>query len=424
MATSPLSSQIKGFYYKTEVTSISDGGLETVTSKSSTPSGIFTPVTSTIVDKTGKTSEQTFASGATATDKAAFANPTSEESKSRNNQIGLTKPFGNTPNAEQQKVLNGAKATPNAATDRSTPTTPVSAETSAGAAEEAASFKAGTRKKYESLRYPENLSLKTQDVIKFTILQYKPSLAGGNATQTGRIVDLNGIVAGTTVLGSITLPIPAGITDGNTVGWSMDEINNLQEAAAAGANIFLSGGTAGEAVQPGVDALKAPELKDTVRGLITGMAVGNQNIMKRSQGATPNNNQELLFGGPSLRSFSFGFSFYPRSETEAIMVRKIIRTFKQSMSVKRSETSLLLKSPHTFAIQYMTVGQKQHPYLNRFKECALTTCTVDYTPDGTYMTYGGTEKSMTAYRMTLQFSELEPLFDDEYGESDYDNVGF
>jgi hypothetical protein len=164
--------------------------------------------------------------------------------------------------------------------------------------------------------------------------------------------------------------------------------------------------------------------KSTVRGLITGM-IGNQcNIMKRTQGATPNNNQELLFGSPGLRNFSFQFSFYPRGPKEAIIVRKIIRTFKQSMSVKRSETSLLLKSPHTFAIQYMTTGQKQHPYLNRFKECALTSCSVDYTPDGTYMTYGGDEKSMTAYRMTLQFGELEPLFDDEYGESDYDNVGF
>ena len=73
----------------------------------------------------------------------------------------------------------------------------------------------------------------------------------------------------------------------------------------------------------------------------------------------------------------------------------------------------------------MTTGQKQHPYLNRFKECALTSCTVDYTPDGTYMTYGNdnSEPSMTAYRMTLQFGELEPIFDDEYG-LDYDNVGF
>jgi hypothetical protein len=39
------------------------------------------------------------------------------------------------------------------------------------------------------------------------------------------------------------------------------------------------------------------------------------------------------------------------------------------------------------------------------------------------MTYDGDEKSMTAYRLSLSFQELEPLFDDEYG-SDDDNVGF
>ena len=111
---------------------------------------------------------------------------------------------------------------------------------------------------------------------------------------------------------------------------------------------------------------------------------------------------------------------------EAKMVRQIIRAFKQAMSVKRSATSLLLKAPHTFAIQYMTsIGGKTvaHPYLNRFKECALTSCNVDYTPDGTYMTYDGDEKSMTAYRLSLSFQELEPLFDDEYGLND-DNIGF
>jgi hypothetical protein len=129
----------------------------------------------------------------------------------------------------------------------------------------------------------------------------------------------------------------------------------------------------------------------------------------------------LLFNGPSLRSFGFTFSFYPRSKDEAKMVRQIIRAFKQSMSVKRSKTSLLLKAPHTFAISYVTAGQKQHPYLNSFKECALTSCSVDYTPDGTYMTYGGTsddDRSMTAYRLSLQFQELEPIFDDEYYEID------
>ena len=93
------------------------------------------------------------------------------------------------------------------------------------------------------------------------------------------------------------------------------------------------------------------------------------------------------------------------------------------MSVKRTESTLLLKSPFTFAISYIS-GDKQHPYLNKFKVCALTNCSVNYTPYGTYMTYAGKEKSMVAYELQLQFQELEPLFDDEYGATDFDNIGF
>ena len=439
MAISPPSPPVKGFYYKTEVTPTSDGGLKTITSKSSTANGTFAPVTSTIIDKTGKAGNQTFESGANAADRAAFSNLTSEESKSRNNQIGSTKPFGNNPTAEQQKVFNGAKATPNAATNSPAPdgqtTPPPTSEESAAAAKEASSFKTGTRRGEGSyatnMKYPINLQSEVQDVIKFSILEYSPSLAKGNEGK-GRIVTLEGnnpIVKGSKKIGTITLPIPAGISDSNTVGWQDDKINDLQKAAADAANIFLSGGTAEQSAAPltGVAQQGAsPEGADVVRGIFTGMAVGNQKLMQRTQGAVLNNNAELLFSGPSLRGFSFTFYFYPREPNEAKMVRQIIRAFKQAMSVKRSATSLLLKAPHTFAIQYLTSKDGKavaHPYLNRFKECALTSCSVDYTPDGTYMTYDGDEKSMTAYRLGLTFQELEPLFDDEYGLND-DNVGF
>ena len=30
---------------------------------------------------------------------------------------------------------------------------------------------------------------------------------------------------------------------------------------------------------------------------------------------------------------------------------------------------------------------KEHPSLNKFKDCALKTCHVDYTPQGTYATF-------------------------------------
>jgi hypothetical protein len=441
MAISPPSQVIKGFYYKTEVTPTSDGGLKTVTSKSSTPSGTFTPVTSTIVDKTGKAGNPSFDPGVSDADRAAFSNPTSDESKSRNTQVGSTKPFGNNPTAEQQKVFNGAKATPNAATNNPTPPgqggTQPTPEQSAEAAKEAGSTKEGTRTSYRNdMKYPRNLQSEVQDVIKFSILEYSPSLAKGNRSESAfgsgksRVVTLEGnnpIIKGSTRIGMITLPIPAGISDSNPVGWQSGDLNMLQSAAAKAADTLLSGGTVGEAVTSGAGgvkpALDTGDASDAIRGIFVGMAAQGSGIMQRTQGAVLNNNTELLFSGPSLRNFSFTFLFYPREPDEAKMVRQIIRAFKQAMSVKRSATSLLLKSPHTFAIQYMTAGQKAHPYLNRFKECALTSCNVDYTPDGTYMTYDGDEKSMTAYRLSLSFQELEPLFDDEYGLDD-DNVGF
>lgn len=437
MATSYTSppATVKGITYKTEVTSTPDGGLKTVTLKSSTPNGIFAPVTSTIIDKTGKAGNPTFESGANAADRAAFSNLTSEESKSRNTQIGSTKPFGNNPNAEQQKVFNSASGKPNAATNSSTPDAqgrnlPTS-EQSAAVATESITTREGTRKSYsDDMKYPINLDSKVQDVIKFSILEYSPSLAKGNEGK-GRIVTLEGnnpIVKGSKRIGTITLPIPAGISDSNTAGWERDTLNMLQSEATTAAKGFFEGGVAAAGGSLDNSAVKAQgaiasgELQTAVKSIFLDKLV-QANVTSRAFGAVLNNNLELLFSGPGLRQFSFAFLFYPRSEPEARMVRQIIRAFKQAMSVKRSATSLLLKAPHTFAIQYMTAGQKAHPYLNRFKECALTSCSVDYTPDGTYMTYDGPEKSMTAYRLGLSFQELEPLFDDEYGSDDI-NIGF
>ena len=346
---------------------------------------------------------------------------------------------------QDKKALNAATGSGAATNVGTTPTTtPAAGITPTGAAALAAEnkFKKGTRLSYsQDMRYPLNMRVESQDVIKFSILEYSPSLAKGKqsssqfGTTQSRVVELDGgnpIIKGSKRIGIITLPIPAGINDSNTVGWTDDKLSQVQSEAANLAQGFLTGGVegAGESIDKTKEKLnnsnKSGDLNTALTSLFIGSAVSNSNIGSRTFGAVGNNNTELLFNGPSLRSHSFTFSFYPRSPEESVRVRQIIRAFKQSMSVKRSETSLLLKAPHTFAIQYMTSKEGKsvtHPYLTRFKECALTSCNVDYTPDGTYMTYAGVEKSMTAYRMGLTFQELEPIFDDEYGEDD-DNVGF
>ena len=67
---------------------------------------------------------------------------------------------------------------------------------------------------------------------------------------------------------------------------------------------------------------------------------------------------------------------------------------------------------------------KQHPYLNKFKECALTNCSVNYTPEGNYMAFDSlTNPSMVSYQLDLQFQELEPVYDDDYSDG-WSNIGY
>jgi hypothetical protein len=442
--TTSKPSKVGSNFYTTSVTTNTDGSLKSTTSRTDAQGNNGVPVSSVNTTSTGQ-STRTPESGATSAETAAFNNPNSPERQAYTQQVQSQNPYGPNPTASDQTKLNSASGKPNAATSSSAPDaqagTPPTSEQSAAVAAEASSFKTGTRKKYESLRYPENLSL-VQDVIKFSILEYSPSLAKKNQTQgegqfgstKSRVVTLEGdipVIVGSERIGMITLPIPAGISDNNTAGWQSGDLSMLQEATADFAKGLFEGGVGGatQSAERTTGNLQGATASGDLQTAVKSIFLDNltqANVTSRAFGAVLNNNTELLFSGPGLRSFSFIFFFYPRRKEEAIIVKQIIRAFKQAMSVKRSATSLLLKAPHTFAIQYLTSKDGKavaHPYLNRFKECALTSCSVDYTPDGTYMTYDGDEKSMTAYRLSLSFQELEPLFDDEYGLND-DNVGF
>ena len=143
-------------------------------------------------------------------------------------------------------------------------------------------------------------------------------------------------------------------------------------------------------------------------------------VLSRSTGEVLNPNMELLFKGPSLRPFTFSFKLAPRSSKEAEMVIAILRFFKQGMAPIKSSSNLFLKSPNTFRLGYHHRGQP-HRFLNKFKECALQSVALEYTPDGNYATYE--DGVMTAYNMTLTFNELEPVFSNDYDDT-YDSVGY
>ena len=61
--------------------------------------------------------------------------------------------------------------------------------------------------------------------------------------------------------------------------------------------------------------------------------------------------------------------------------------------------------------------------MNKIKPCALTGFSVNYTPEGSYMTYadGG---SMTGYDLSLTFKEIEPIYRDDQENSPGESMGY
>ena len=278
----------------------------------------------------------------------------------------------------------------------------------------------GTRKKFGELKFPLDLGSSTMDVIKFDMLEFKPR----KVTNTGPLggVDRRTPTKNRNAIGTVTLPVPAGIQDQNQAGWGDGRLNPIQ---AAGVNVALTafneglGAAAGNVAQKiGDIGGNAEQLRQSVKGYFTAAAVGVplDQILARTQGQVLNPNLELLFNGPTLRPFNFTFKMSARSGDESKEIIRIIRFFKQGMSPQRTDSNLFVKAPHTFQLQYLHRGQNEHNFLNKFKECALIGMSVNYTPENNYATFE--DGAMVSYEMQMQFKELDPVYNEDYTELD------
>ena len=286
-----------------------------------------------------------------------------------------------------------------------------------------------TRKQFDQLlTYPEDRS-PYQDSIRFSMYEY----IGGRNLPRYNLTRVTSDGGGSTTdktlstnpLGSVSLPVQTPIADTNTVGWGQGEMNPLQAYAMYAG---LTANNFGDVVGSLMDNAKILLTNDNInqnlrRGLKTylaGEAVSMRGALPRFTGAILNPNIELLFDKPQLRGFQFQFLLAARSQKEAAIIKKIIRFFKQGMSVKETSSNIFLKSPNVFKISYLFGTNGEHPGLHKIKTCALTSCSVDYTPDGSYMTFE--DGTMTAYRISLQFSELDPITEKDY--QDYDKEAY
>jgi len=322
-------------------------------------------------------------------------------------------------------------------------------------------LKKTTETKTKSYRYPLQRIESKSDYLEIKIVDYNPPGYTPTAIETTTTKNSEGkdetniigggiaqLTQGSSLYSSqtkadyyIALPIPQNLSDTNQITWGDDSLNPLQsfglQAATQGLKDpggviggFIKSVTSGKIASDAITGLGAN--KDVISSVVGGAIVnafgGNvsyESILSRATGQILNPNLELLFQGSNIRSFPFTFDFAPRDRKEAQEVKSIIRAFKQSM-VPRTNSSggpiasgIFIKSPKVFLISYKS-GNKAHPFLNRFKACALLDITLSYTGSGTYATYQ--EGTPVHMNMTLTFKELNPNYAEDY-DTDEGQIG-
>ena len=316
----------------------------------------------------------------------------------------------------------------------------------------------GKRRQGGILRYPAELLTEHADYLQIDIERYAEigSSYVNNAGASDRYVTGNRRTnaAGRSSrlsrkplinAGTILLPIPAQLQDTNNVVYGESRMNGLAAAGvsaleqsmakagqqiASGGSIDLSeeifdfkttlqkglGDNQQEARNTAADLLTKKLAAEAVN--IFGANVTPNQLLARGNGEILNPNMELLFSDVTIRNFRFSFKLTPRNAKEAEQVKLIIRAFKRNMAPQAqggvsSGSNFFLRTPNVFKLRYRS-GNKNHPFLNRFKQCFLTDMQTTYTGDGVYSVYeDGTPVSM---QLDLSFKELQPIYDVDYDE--------
>jgi hypothetical protein len=285
-----------------------------------------------------------------------------------------------------------------------------------------------------TLKYPLKKLFDDDDWFSIQIYKHKPGeFSGGSDSFSPGDQGAQG-----PLLAQICLPMPWNIpNNGQAADWGTSNINALQAGVANVAQETIEGG-----VEQGLSSLSSAitNLKreatsgNSIKTLTTAAAAAAANALggldpakalSRFAGVTFNDNVELSFSGIQPRpANNFSFSLTPRNQDESKQIRQIIKILKENMSPSRGSGAaaggIFLSVPNVFQIKYMK-GKSSHPFLNKFKICALASLSVDLSPNG-YATYD--DATPVEMVLTLAFNELTPIYREDYAKDESTTISY
>lgn len=196
---------------------------------------------------------------------------------------------------------------------------------------------------------------------------------------------------------AIALYVPNRLEANYSVNYTEEETATFQAIAKGAseignvlknrdmASVKQSGGVAG-------DVLSAFALGKTDKAIGIGA------------GKAVNPKKEQAFTGVNFRTFTFNYTFAPRSEAEAEIVKNIIYEFKYHMHPEfLNPSAFTYVYPSEFDIVYYN-GPNENKNLHKHTSCVLESMSVDYTPNTLFSTF---DNGMpTQINLTLTFKEL------------------
>ena len=210
----------------------------------------------------------------------------------------------------------------------------------------------------------------------------------------------------------IQLPIPANLTDSQSVSW-----NSKGAPAAVGAAIesFLKDNPNSSSKQGSINVQSILDSgasglagygADTINRLL-----GTDNVAQGLSiaGMAINPFLSVLFQHPNFKTHQFTWELYPRNVSESNTLVAIIMSLKSNMlpALVPSTGGIFMSYPN---LAWISLYPRQE-YLYSFKPAALTTMTADYAPNGPSF-FKGTN-APTGIVLTLGFMEVEYWLKDD-----------
>lgn len=235
----------------------------------------------------------------------------------------------------------------------------------------------------------------------------------------------------------IALYMPSDVQDAYKADWEGKAFGTtssaiLSNSAAEGFvdKIKNFAKTSAKGLEKAPTELAASLISNLAKG-ITGDAISSGDVFGGISGVVRNPNVEVLFQKMNLRTFDHTFKLTPFTAGESNNIKKICDTFKKALlpryylgaddSVLGSDPTKneavqasFIKVPKVCQVTYMQ-GSGIHPYLPKYKMCAITDVNVNYTPDGNYSRF--TDGAPTAVELRVSFMETKLVFAEDLDPS-------